>query len=392
MRGSITKRGDRTWRLTVELERDPLTGRRRRRTETVHGTRREAEARLAQLIHEAETGLAVEPSRLTVADWLRTWLDQAAPRLRATTRERYRATVEGRLIPQLGAYRLQGLRPVHIQAAHARWLQEGLQPATVASFHRVLGRALREAERLQLIARVPTAAVSPPPVQGRRLELSEELVSGALSAVRAQEQPWRALGLLILHTGMRRGEACGLRWADLDLDAGLATIRVTRTIAHDASIVTGPPKTRAGERAVILLPEVVDALRDWRRLQVAERLAAGPAWQGEDWVFTSGVAPLRPDAVTHWWTRTARTAGIPLRLHDLRHLAATIMARQGVPPRVIAAALGHSRASFTLDVYAGQPDLAALREAAEVLGDVLKRAASGEFVTKRSPTVEAPEQ
>ncbi len=117
----------------------------------------------------------------------------------------------------------------------------------------------------------------------------------------------------------------------------------------------------------------------------------GPTWQGEDRVFTSGVAPLRPDAVTHWWTRTARTDDIPLRLHDLRHLAATIMARQRVPPRVIAAALGHSRASFTLDVYAGQPDLAALREAAEVLAQALQRAASGEFVTKGSPTVELPE-
>jgi integrase len=377
MRGSIQRRGNLTWRISIELDRDPVTGRRRRRSETFHGTKRDAEARLAQLIHEHETGLAVDPSRTTVAEWLRQWLAQRAPQLRPTTLERYRASVEGRLVPAFGRLQLQQLRPAHVQAAYGRWLAEGLAPATVASHHRILGRALNDAVRLQLVGRAVTQAVEVPSAPPRQLAADASIIARVLEAVNAEPQPWRAAGLLIVHTGMRRGELCGLQWSDLDLDRGTAAIRRTRTTTYRGQVVEGPTKTRAGARLIPVAPPAVEALRDWRRLQLEQRLAAGAGWQGGDWVVTLDGLPVRPDVVTHWWTRTARRAGVSLRLHDLRHLAATLMAQHGAPPRVIAEVLGHTRASFTLDVYAGAPDLEAMRAATETLARALERARRG---------------
>lgn len=377
MRGSIQKRGTLTWRISLELDRDPQTGRRRRRYETFHGTKRDAEARLAQLIHEQETGLAVDPSRLTVADWLRQWLDQRAPHLRPTTLERYRASVERWLIPAFGRLPLQQLRPAHVQQAYARWQAEGLAPATVASHHRVLGRALNDAVRLQVVGRAVTQAVEVPAAEGHSLTLEPGTLARVLEAVAAEPQPWRAAGLLIVHTGMRRGELCGLRWEDIDLDRGELAIRRTRTTTYRGQVVEGPTKTKAGQRAVPIAPPAAEALREWRRQQLEERLAAGAGWKGGDWVVTIGGEPARPDSVTHWWVRTARRAGVALRLHDLRHLAATLMAQHGVPPRVIAEVLGHTRASFTLDVYAGTPDMEAMRAATETLARALDQARRG---------------
>ena len=373
-RGSIQRRGDRTWRISVELERDPETGRRRRIWETVNGTRRDAESRLAELIREVETGIAAEPNRLTVADWLRQWLEMRTPHLRETTLERYRTSARVRLIPALGPRRLQELRPLHIQAAYARWLQDGLSAATVASLHRVLHRALEDAVRLQLVPRNAADAVEAP-TPGRRLpNLQAARPAAVLASLAGVEHPWRALAVLALHTGMRRGELAGLQWGDVDLDGAAVAIRRSRTVAHSGAIVEGPTKSAAGERLVPLTDEAVRELRAWRREQLAHRMAEGAGWRGGEWVFTAGDEPMRPDAITAWWGRHARQHGIALRFHDLRHAAATLMAERGVPPRVIAEVLGHSRASFTLDVYAGVPDMAARRSAVEVLARALREA------------------
>lgn len=371
MRGSIQRRGDRTWRISVELDRDPRTGARRRRWETVHGTKREAEARLAELIREVETGTAVDPSRITVAEWLRRWLDQHRQRVRATTAARY-AQVVDRLVRDLGRHQLQRLRPAHIADAEARWLSGGMAPATALKHHRVLSQALDEAVRLQLLARNPADAVRAPSAPAGGSRVAAEALARVPGAVADAPPLWRSLILVLASTGLRRGEALGLQWPEVDLDAGLLRVVRTRTLTAQGEPVEGPPKTRSGERVVPLVGEALAALREWRRAQAAERLAAGAAWQGGDWVWATARGPVSPHSVTHWWQRRAREHGLPLRLHDLRHGAATLMAAAGIPPRVIAEVLGHSRPSFTLDVYAGSPDLDALRRAVEAVDRALR--------------------
>lgn len=371
MRGSIQRRGQRSWRISVELDRDPLTGRRRRIWVTVRGSKRDAEAKLAQLLLERETGIAVDPARVTVGEWLKEWLEQRRHVLRPTTFERYRAAVDGYLMPSLGRYRLQELRPVQIQAAYRRWLEGGLKATTVHSIHRVLAKALRDAVRLQLITRAATDATEPPAPKPRHPAVTAETLAAAVRSLDGAPQPWRALFLLILHTGLRRGEAAGLRWEDIDFERGVAKVVRTRTTTYRGEVVEGPPKTRSGERVVPLAPPVIRALREWRREQNARRLAAGPAWAGDDWVWATERGPIRPDSITLWWVQHAKRHGLGLRLHDLRHGVATLMAQSGVPPRVIAEVLGHARPSFTLDVYAQAPDLRAMRAALETITSAL---------------------
>lgn len=378
MRGSIQKRGNLTWRISIELERDPMTGRRRRRSETFHGTKRDAEARLAQLIHEYETGLAVDPSRITVAEWLRQWLAQRAPQLRPTTLERYEEVVRLHLIPALGRFQLQALRPMQVQGLYGRWLAEGIAPLTVRKYHQVLHKALEDACRLQVIARNPAAyAELPQPRPARKVgPLLPEEVGAVVAALKGEPAVYRAAGMLFLYTGMRRGEALGLQWDDVDFSSGTIAVRRARLRTAKGEII-GMPKTASGNRMVPIHPALAEELAAWRRAQLEERLATGPAWKGGEWVLARAGGPVSPWALSTWWAGFAKRTGVEARLHDLRHTAATLMAAAGVPPRVLAEMLGHARASFTLDVYAGSPALRDLREAAEQLGAAIERAARG---------------
>jgi len=384
MRGSIQKRGERTWRISVELERDPETGRRRRIWETITGTKRDAESRLAELVREVETGIAAEPNRLTVADWLRQWLEMRRPRVRPSTWERYRQVVEVRLIPALGSHRLQQLRPMHVEAACARWEEEGLAPHTIRKHLQVLHRAFEDAVRLQLAARNAADHVERRPAQpaGRVGPIAPGDIPRIVAALREEPAVLRAAGFLLLYTGMRRGEALGLEWRDVDLETGILTIQRTR-LRVGSEMVVGEPKTAAGRRVVPLHPVLAGELSRWRRAQAEERLSAGAGWAGGDYVLAINRGPLSPWTVSTWWRQFARTAGVAVRLHDLRHTAATLMAAVGVPPRVIAEILGHSRASFTLDVYAGSPDLSELRRGIAALGEALERAAPSALRSQR---------
>ncbi|GIW16006.1 MAG: hypothetical protein KatS3mg063_1859 [Tepidiforma sp.] len=166
----------------------------------------------------------------------------------------------------------------------------------------------------------------------------------------------------------------GLQWEDIDLGAGTIAVRRARLRTAKGEVV-GSPKTSSGNRVVPIHPTLLDELAAWRRVQLEERLAAGPAWKGGEWVLARARGPVSPWSLSTWWSGFAKRAGVDARLHDLRHTAATLMAAAGVPPRVLAEMLGHARASFTLDVYAGSPALHDLREAAEQLGAAIERAA-----------------
>ena len=126
MKGHIRKRGERSWALVVELDRDPATGRRRQRWHSVKGTKRDAERKLRELLNSIDQGTYVKPAKLTVGEFLQQWLrDYAAVSVRPRTSERYESIIRNHLIPSLGAIHLTDLQPSHIQACHARALSHG---------------------------------------------------------------------------------------------------------------------------------------------------------------------------------------------------------------------------------------------------------------------------
>jgi integrase len=257
----------------------------------------------------------------------------------------------------IGRSKLQALTPLDVETFYARLAEAGikgkpLSPKSIRNTHVVLRKALADAERLGLVPR-NAAAVAKPPVarrQPRRTWSSEE-VKEFFAAV-AGERMFAAY-VLLATTGMRRGEVLGLRWPDLDLDAGeLAVVHTITTTGYTPVVST--PKTNRSRRVVYLDDQTVRVLREHRRRQREERLAAGPAWEnGMDLVFRDELGrPIHPDWFTREFARQVRLSGLPeIRLHDLRHTYATLALKAGVHPKIVSERLGHATVGVTLDLY-----------------------------------------
>jgi len=239
-----------------------------------------------------------------------------------------------------------------------------------AVVHRVLRKALNDAVLWGLLARSPLLGVKPP------RQAAPEMRSWTPDEARhflcvVEGDRLYALWVVVLATGMRRGELAGLRWADVDLDAGVLAVRRSRVsvsyLVHEAD-----PKTRSSRRTISLDPLVIGVLRAFRRCQLEERLAWGPAWTDTGYVFTSEDGlPLHPERITVLFGRLVASAGLSkVRLHDLRHTSASLMLAAGVHPKIVSERLGHSSVSITLDLYSHViPGLQA--EAAEKLGEMI---------------------
>jgi integrase len=158
-----------------------------------------------------------------------------------------------------------------------------------------------------------------------------------------------AAWLLFATTGMRRGEVAGLRWPDVDLDAGRVSPRRPRVVVNHQVLVS-EPKTAKGRRSIALDPATVAALREHRRRQLEDRLAIGPRWQDSGLVFTwpDGRA-LHPERFSKWFEQHTRAAGLPkIRLHDVRHSYATAALAAGIPAKIVSERLGHANIAITM--------------------------------------------
>ena len=372
MAGMIRKRGKRSWEVRIELGRDPVTGKRRFRHRSIRGTKRDAERALTESLHQRDHGTDVRPARVTVRDFLHRWLsDHAAGHVAPSTLTRYRQIV-GRLTPLLGALRLQELRPEHIQEAYARLRDDGLAPRTVVHHHRVLRTALQQAVRWQLLSRNPTDAVTPPRPQDREMRaLRPEEVR--LLLVACDDPDLRAVIHTAIATGLRLGELLGLRWADLDLDGGTAAITRAAQYLPATGVTLRPPKTFRGRRTIALSDETLRTLRSLRTRQIERRLACGPVYQNLDLVFPAAAGALQPPyRVSQAFHRLMASTDLgAVRFHDLRHTAATLMLRAGVPTKIVSTRLGHATASLTLDTYS-HVTVDMQRDAANAIDEVLR--------------------
>jgi len=374
MRGSV-KRRDGAWVYVVDLGTDHATGRRRQLYKRGFPTRKAAEEAMADALAEINRGGFVRPVAGTLAEYLSGWLEGRRTDLRPSTFYGYRKVVTARIVPTIGHVKLSELDAATIEAWYGRLLAAGsarggpLSAKTVANTAGILSIALGDAVRLKLLRHNPTVDARLPRRERREMAAWTETEAAAfLSAVRDERlfPLWR----LVLATGLRRGELCGLRWSDVDIEAGRLEVAETRVVAED--VVTGAPKTRAGARLVALDDATVAALGSWRRRQAEERLAAGPAWSDHGLVFVDELGvPPHPETMTRWWNEAVARAGSRrIRLHDARHTAATLALRAGVPLKVVTQRLGHADVAVTMRVYqhvTAQDD----RAAADALGRAL---------------------
>ncbi len=349
--GTIFKRSDGRWTASLNLGYED--GKRRRKS-FYGATRREVAEKLAAALRDAQQGLPIAPDRLTVGAFISKWMeDTARPALRPLTFRSYESIVRQHLLPAFGRTPLAKLTPADVQRYTNGKLAAGLSPYTVRNHHAVLRRCLNQAVRWEVIPRNVASVVSPPRITIEEVRpLTPEDARAFLRALDADRLA--ALYTLTLTLGLRQGEALGLRWEDIDLDAG--TIAIRKTLQRvNGSYVLGEPKTRRSRRSIALPEELRSILRTHRTRQVEERLRAGSLWEGEHWglVFTTEAGkPLSGAVVTHRFQSILRRSGLPRqRFHDLRHAAASFMLAQGVPMRVVMDVLGHSEIAVTANLY-----------------------------------------
>jgi len=381
MKGHKRRRTNDSWTLTVEAGRDPVTGRRKQKFRTFKGTERQAETAVARFIAEVDMGVDVEPSRPTVAVYLGEWLDRQAHKVQARslkrrTFERYQELVRLHANPAIGAIPLGKLRAVHVERAYQAARDKGLSERTVLHLHRPLFTALRDAVRLQYISRNVAESVEPPRPRTREVEPLEvsriPVILGAIAGTDLEVPTLIALG-----TGMRRGEVLGLRWKDLDLDAG--TARLSQTLSDDGSFDV--PKTNRS-RTFHIPTFLIAALRPHRKAQTERRLLCGTAWVDLDLVVDRGDGrPMRVTALSQRFRYAMSKAGLDLHFHALRHGNATLSLSAGIDLKVTSQRLGHSAIGITGDLYTHVADELD-RQAAQKLDDLLAPIVGG-ALTKR---------
>lgn len=371
--GAVFKRADGLWVGRVERGRD-TRGRRLRQTVYAR-TKADLLVRLRQAQADEASGLPAVDQRQTVGQFLEWWASTVLPgAVRPNSAENYRVAIRCHIDPSIGAVRLAKLSPEHVERMMRDLADRGLRPSTVRYARAVLRRALTTAERHGRVTRNAAALAEGPRGAGARLDDAPDAAETAaiLRFAHASNDRLYAVAVLALHLGLRRGELLALRWDDVDLDECRMVVRGSLIRVKGAGLRVNPPKTAASVRVLPIVEPCLSALREHRRDQAAERLAA-PYWHDASIVFASPAGTyLDPRNVTRWWHELTTSAGIGRRrLHASRHAAATAMLERGVPLEVVSAILGHAGLAITADVYA-KVTQDAKRRALQTLGERIR--------------------
>jgi integrase len=347
--GSVWQRKDGRW--VAALYVDEADGRRRR--QVFYGKdRAEVEARLVEARGRVEAGATMTPSQLTVAAYLKEWLDLiVAKRVRANTLAAYRFNADNYLIPDLGSRRVRRLSAREVRLYLAELERRGVGARTIRYVHATLRAALEDGVREELLEKNVAKLVRAPSVP--KVERHPFTVEELRLLFKATERHrLRAMFVVLALLGLRRSELLALHWSDVDLDGGALQVR------HGLHRVGGrlqllSTKTARSRRTIPLPPMVVRELRAHRERQEEERLALAASWPDTGFVFTTPIGtPIDPDNCTKIVQAAVKAAGLRhVRLHDFRHGVVSVLLGLGVPPRTVMEIAGHSGLEMTMNVY-----------------------------------------
>jgi integrase len=341
---------------------------------SVSGTaanRTEARLELAKAVAKRENGGLVAPDKMTFGEWLDNWLEGKKRQLALSSYRGYESDIKLHIKPGLGHLKLQAIKPIHLKTFYSdlakklvmlggrgkRTTKQGTRVLSVSSqrqIHSIIYAALQEAMSLEIIGRNVAQIVKP---EMRNVDRNAKAATAwtaqeaATFLAFAKTDRLHTLFYLLLSVGVRRGEALGLRWENVDLTNG--RVRIVETIVSvDGKATEGKPKTEKSRRTIKLPSDVVQVFQEHKEKQRLEHvsLELSPA---KDWVFTSlKGTPLSPDSIDRTMHRICASANVRrIRVHDLRHTHTSLARRQGVSLEIISERLGHSRSSFTADVY-----------------------------------------
>ncbi|MBB3084717.1 tyrosine-type recombinase/integrase [Geodermatophilus sabuli] len=343
---------------------------------TVYGdTAQDARDKAAEIRKRVEGGHPARDRRETVAAFTLHWIDTAlqASERKRNTKIMYAGVARTHILgSSLADLTLDRVRPSHVEGWIVGLRRKGLAESSIRSAYTILRAILDTAVRDGALATNPAGAIRRPRVTVREApHLTPAQVGELLRA--AEGSRYAGLFAFLVHTGLRRGEALALRWADVDFANNL--LRVRGTLARiDGELLVTEPKTAKSKRFVPLSEPAGQLLHDQQIAQAEERRLAGSAWRQTGFVFTTEFGePCEPRNAFRALRVAAARAGLPhAGLHTLRHSAASVMLSRGVPLKVVSEILGHSSIAITGDIYGHvSPDVA--RRAMDTLGDAFDR-------------------
>ncbi|AXF39444.1 integrase [Paenibacillus phage Wanderer] len=379
-KGSIEKRGENTWRLTIDLGYSPDGSRNRLRKKVVVEdkallkTKKKLREYLEDELHkfkiEVEAGEYIAPQKMTLKQFIENeWEPKYASNtenLSPLTYQTYMHFIESRIMPVFGHKNLEDIRTLHIvtfindlskSGARKDRKDDVLSASTIQYIHRVFKNILCRAVEWQLIKNNPIVGVKKPKAEQTEFDFyDEEEAREVISALNKEPRKWKLFMLGSMIGGFRRGELLALEWADVDFD------NLTLSITKSISLTVGgrafekEPKSTSSKRVVDMPEWYMQELKVHEREWKKEKLFMGDKWLGGDrqYVFHAGYGkPFFHTTPTKWWCSFVRRNKLKyIRLHDLRHSSATLLIEAGAPMKAIQKRLGHSRHQITADVYA----------------------------------------
>ncbi len=349
--GSIYQRSsDGRWMGAATVGLDP-SGRPIRKSVSAK-TRPDVVRKLKALSRQIDDGLVTAQKAPTLEFLFERWfVDVMAREVVRSTIDNYRSIVKFHILPTLGRKRVDELTVAEVDRLLAAKMASGLSPSTVHRIRAVLSQCLDQGIRWGVTPRnVARLSRSPKLIRPEGRTLSPEQARGLLTSLHGHRN--EALYTLMLSTGMRRGEALGLKWEDVDLERGV--VRIRRSLKREGGhIVTADTKTLKSRRAVNLPKPVVELLVRHHDEQENERADLGAAWVETGFVFTSSIGtPIDPRNLYRDFQKVCENAGLShWHPHELRHSAASLMLANGVKLQVVSQVLGHSSIRMTADVY-----------------------------------------
>ena len=374
--GHIRAQGDGSWEIKFDLGRDPLTGRRITKYVTFRGTKRKAQEELTRLLGRRNEGSYVEPTKMTMAQYLNHWLEgDIDRRVAARTAARYRGIVEKNIIPKLGHVPMRKLTAVHIEAFEAELQREGwvkarakqkikkgeeapipekrgLSAQTALHIHRTLSQALGHAVRLGVLFKNPAEQVKPPRPPSREIKiLDKKEIATLINAAKGVDLYVPVL--VAVTTGMRRGELLALRWSDISPKSELLTVNQSLERIK-GRFEFKSPKTKTSRRTITLPAITIEALRGHYRAQIEERLKLGLGRDPRGLVFARPDGqPMDADTLSKAFRRLVASAKVtPITFHGLRHTHISHLLMDGVHVKLVSERAGHASINITLGVYA----------------------------------------
>ena len=373
MAGSIEKRGKNSYRLIVchgfNLDGKPI-----RHTKTVHGTKAQAKIELAKFVAEVEQGTVIEGKSITFKEFTEIWKrDYGSKELAPSTYRRYLGMLESRILPYLGHFRLDKIKPTDImkfydmldkdtQIRRVKYNNgyrtlKPLSQKTILEHHRLIRAMLHRAVYWQLLFSNPCERVQPPKSKKpkRRYYDDEQckVLLSNLNELSVDDIKYKTAITLTLFTGVRLGELMGLEWSDIDFRNGIVCINRSSQYLAKEGIFTKMPKTENSIREVGIPDFVVSLLEEYKLWYDNQKELCGELWIDSNRLFVQADGkPMHPSTISKWFVKFVEQIGLPvINFHGLRHTNATLLIAQNIEVPIVSARLGHAQLTTTLNFY-----------------------------------------